>query len=80
MSDFILNGKNVGQVTVVAVSPDMAAVVRVDELSCDANALSRLAHTAFEHVSHPEFPADLIDLHRLALIGERGVARDDEQA
>jgi len=38
--NLILNGKNVGQVSVVAVSPDMAAVVRVDELSGDANALS----------------------------------------
>ena len=35
-------------------------------------------HAAFEHIPHAEFPPDLLHVDRLALVGESGIAGDDE--
>ena len=40
--------------------------------------LADAAHAAFEHVAHAEFAPDLLRVDRLALVGEGGVAGDDE--
>jgi len=37
------------------------------------------AHAAFEHVAHAQFARDLLHVHGLALVGEGGVAGDDEE-
>src|SRR5262249_3632819 len=52
---------------------------RIDELPGDAHARSRLAHAAFEDVTHPQLAPDLLHIDRLALIGERRVSGDYEQ-
>src|SRR5262249_45712223 len=51
----------------------------VDELAADAQAVYRLANAAFEHVPHTQLAAHLFDVDRLALVGEAGIAGDDEQ-
>ena len=53
----ILDGENVGEVTVEPVGPDVAAIGRVDELCGDAHAVARLAHAALQHVAHTQFTA-----------------------
>ena len=50
----------------------------VDELPGDADARSRPAHAAFQHVAHAEVAADLLHVDGAALVGEGRVARDDE--
>src|SRR5262249_53189306 len=37
------------------------------------------AQTAFEDVTHPEFPPNLLYVNSAALVGEAAVTRDDEQ-
>ena len=56
----------------------MNAGSRFDELAGDANAVARFANAAFEHIPHAKFPADLLYVHSAALVGEAGVAGDDE--
>ena len=62
-----------------AVRPEMRRGRSVDELPGDAHPVRRLAHAAFQHVAHAQFAADLPHVDRAALVGEAGVARDDEQ-
>jgi len=37
-------------------------------------------HRSFQRITHPEVPADLLHVSRLALVSEGGVARDHEAA
>ena len=57
--DFVLHGKDVFEVAVVALRPDMIARCAFDQLRCDTNAIACLAHAAFEHISHPELAGHL---------------------
>ncbi len=78
--DLALDGKDVGELTVVAVGPEVTAVLAVDELGGDAHARAGLADAAFQDEFDPEILAHLVHLHRLALVGKRRIARDNEQA
>jgi len=51
----------------------------IDELSRDAHPVGRFAHASFQDVAHPEFPAHLPYVKSASLVGEAGVASDDEQ-
>ena len=75
----VLDGEDVLEAAIVALGPDVMPIGCVDELRGDANAVPGFAHAAFEHVAHAKFAADLAHVDRLALVGERRVARDDEQ-
>src|SRR5215467_4593839 len=61
------------------VRPQMAARRGIDELATDAQAVRRLAYASFEHVSHSQFAAHLLYVHRLALVGEARISGDHEQ-
>ncbi|ANY83542.1 hypothetical protein BB934_35360 (plasmid) [Microvirga ossetica] len=80
MSDLVLNGEDVGEVTVVSVSPEMTAISAVDKLRGDAHARADFPDTAFQYKVDPEILAHLLRLHRFALVGEGCVACDNEQA
>ena len=60
------------------VGPDMRAGLGRDELGVDRDLLAEAAHAAFEHIAHAEFAPDLLGVDGLALVGEGGVAGDDE--
>jgi hypothetical protein len=79
VGNFILYCEYVGQVAVVMLCPDMTAGRGVIELRGDAYAIAASSDTAFEHVAHAELSGDLPHMDWLALIGERGVARDHEE-
>ncbi len=53
---------------------------RVHQLRIDAHAVVGFADTALQHIAHPEVPADLGDLHRLAFVDKGRVTSDDQQA
>ena len=79
LGDLVLHREHVGEVAVVALRPDVAAGGDVVELRRDAHALAVLAHAAFDHVADAELLGDLLHVDGLALVGERGVARDHEE-
>ena len=78
--DLVLNSKDVRELAVVSAGPDMSATLRLDELSCDADAFARPAHAAFKDIAHPELAADPTHIDRLSLVGVARVAGDDENA
>ena len=49
MHDVVLHLEDIGQIAVVAVSPQMRAVGRVDELRRDTHAIARPPNRAFQH-------------------------------
>ena len=77
--DLVLEREDVLQVAVVALGPDVVVGFGIDQLHRDAHPVAGLAHAAFDDVLHAELARDLLHVHRLALVLERGVARDDEQ-
>ena len=54
----VLDRENVGQLAVVALGPQMAAGLGVDQLGGDAHPLAAFADAAFDNVSDPEVAAD----------------------
>ena len=79
LGDPILKLEDVVERALIALGPEMAARLRVDELSGDAHAVRRLADAAFEHIAHAQVAADLLHIARPALVGEARIARDHEQ-
>jgi len=77
--DLVLDCEDVGEVAIEAVGPDVPAVLAVDQLAGDPDPPAGLADAALEDVPDAEFLADLLHPDRLALVGECGVAGDDEQ-
>ena len=58
------------------ISPDMCACSGINKLTGDANAVSRLAHTAFENKAHSEFATDLPHIDATPSVLEARIARD----
>jgi hypothetical protein len=79
LGDLVLERKNVGQIAVVVVSPQVLAGRAVDQLGGDAHAAAVLADAPLKDVTHPEFAPDLAYVDRLAFIDERRIARDHKK-
>src|SRR5262245_10644950 len=75
----VLQRKYVDDIAIIALSPNMRAGLRLNQLTGDAHAIARLANTAFKNVANAEFAADLLDVHRTTFVGEGRIARYDEQ-
>ena len=75
----VLDREDILKLAVVALSPNVPVGFRINQLHGDANAITRLSHASLKDVFNPEFARDLLHLHRLALVYEGRVARDDEQ-
>src|ERR1700722_15465687 len=56
----------------------MFAVLRVDELNVDPKAVAAALDASFERVANVQVAADFFHVNAFALVGEGGVARDDE--
>ena len=78
--DLVLDGENVGQIAIIAFGPDMAAAAAVDQLAGDPQAVAGLADAAFEQIADAKIGGDPLEVLRLALVGEAGVAADHKQA
>src|SRR5262249_38743064 len=77
--DFVLDGKDVDEITVIALSPHMCAGTGFDELGGDANTRSGFSDAALKNVTHTKFMADLFGVGSTRLIGKTGVSSDDKQ-
>ena len=58
----------------------MSPAPAVDQLRRYAHTVARLANAAFQHEVHPQLPGDLLHVDAAPFVGERGIARDHEQA
>src|SRR5205823_3672597 len=79
LRDFVLEGKYVFEVAIVALGPDVAPRRAIDQLRCDPHSSARLPYTALEDVANLELPRDLRHIDMLALERERGVTRRDPE-
>ena len=75
----VLNGEDVGEITIEAVGPDMAAADRIDQLRRDPDPPARLAHATLEYVANTECARHLGDRNRLPLIDKGRIPRDHVQ-
>jgi hypothetical protein len=66
----ILKVEYVFERTFKAVRPEMRAVARINELTGNAQAITRLAYTALKDIANAEFTSDLLDVDRFAFVGE----------
>ena len=62
-----------------SIGPDMHTGRAVNELTDKAQAIAGAPDATFEHVANAKFTPNLAEIDRFALVGERGVPRDDEQ-
>src|SRR5580693_3567732 len=69
--DFVLDGKDVGHLAVVALGPEMVSIRGLDELGRYADAVSGLADAPFQNVFDAQLAGDLRNFHILALEEER---------
>jgi hypothetical protein len=79
LGDLILHCEDVGEVAVVALSPDVLAGLGLDELRGDADPIADFAQAALEHIPHTQLAPDLLHIDSAALVGKAGIAGDDEQ-
>src|SRR6516164_6970969 len=75
----VLKLEDVLQFAIEPISPDVSPRSAIDQLTRDPHSPGRLAHTAFEHITNPQFATHLLDVNRLALVGERRVASDNKK-
>src|SRR5438105_350243 len=80
VGDFVLNGEDIGQITIKPLGPNMAAVLAPNELPSYPHTRSRLSHASFQDKSNAKLPTHLLHFHRLVFIGEGSVARDNKQS
>src|SRR5262249_34374328 len=74
-----LHVKNVVEVAVEVLGPDMGLVLDADQLGADANFSSFLARAALQYVIRPELLADLASRLLATLIGHSGGTGDDSE-
>ena len=76
---FILDRENVFERAVVSLRPQVSSGGGLNKLARNAKAIAGFSDTAFEHIAHSEFAADLFDVYGVALVGKAGVPGDDEE-
>src|SRR5262245_66161676 len=75
----VLDGKDILEVSVVVLGPEVAPSIGFDELGRYSDTVASAPHTALQNVAYAQFASDPAYVDRLALVLEAGVAGDDEQ-
>ncbi len=78
--DLVLHVEQIGDRLVETLRPEVAAALGVNQLDIDAHALAAALDAALEDIANVELAPDLLQVDGLALVGEGGVAPDDERA
>src|SRR5215472_19311277 len=68
--DLVLKRKDVGQLAIVTVGPEVLAADGIDQLGGNPYAVAALADAPFQDVAHPEFAPDLTYVHGPTFVGE----------
>ena len=71
--------KDILEVSIVALGPDVVPRTRLDQLCCNSHVVAGPADAAFEHVANTELIADFPDVSWLSFVCEGGMARYYEQ-
>ena len=79
LSDFILHNENIGEITVIALGPDMIAGLGLNKLCGHPDAVAGFTETAFEHVADAEFTPDLFHIDRTPLEGKGRIPGDHKK-
>ena len=77
--DLILDSKDITQLAVVALGPEMIALLRIDELDSNANLVTKATNAPFDNGSHSQLRPDLRDRETALLDDLRRGATDDPQ-
>ena len=73
--DFALNGKEIRDIAIVGLRPEVGIGAGIDELRVDAQMIAGALHAAFEEMRHAEFLSDLPQVTRFGLVlAGRGAA------
>ena len=75
--NLILNSKDILEVAIVSLRPQMIAVFNADKLSCDPQTIAGLSNASFKNVGHVELASYFAHVHLFAFERERRSARDD---
>ena len=78
-SDLILDIKDVAQLAIVSLGPDMLTRRRVDQLPCDADASSRSSNTTLKDVANPKLSSHISNIDGSTLVGKGRVSCDNEE-
>jgi len=70
LDHLVLGRKDVGEIAIESLGPEMTAGRCIDELRRDAHAVAGLAHTALEHEAHAKITPNVLHLRRPALVDE----------
>ena len=76
--DLVLQREQIARVAVEPFGPEMHVGLGIDQLGVDTDLVPRSADAAFNYIAHRQFVAYLLRINPLALIGERGIARNYE--
>ena len=79
-NNVVLHLEQIGQFLVETLGPEMRAGVAIDQLYVNAHAVAPALHPPLQRVAHVQVAADLPEIDRFTLVGEGGVAGDDERA
>ena len=71
--------KDVRQLAIKRIGPEMGIIRRFDQLHVHAHGIAALLHAAFQDVSYAKLPGDLRQVFRRALVMLRRCTRDDFQ-
>src|SRR6516162_6159090 len=77
--DVVLHREDVGQISVVALGPEMGTGGGIDKLTADAHPLPGPAHATLEDIAHAKVAANLLEIDGFSFVGECGIAGDDEK-
>src|SRR4029077_4051486 len=75
--DLALNPKDVSQLAIVGIGPQVGIGLRVNQLHIDPDLVGRSLYTTLQNVGYPKLLRDLGEIARLTFIALRGSARND---
>ena len=74
--DLALNAKDVSQLPIVGVCPEVGIGLRVNQLHIDPHLVGRFLHATLKNVRYAKLLRDFREIARLAVISLRGSARN----
>ena len=74
--DLALDAKDVSQLPIIGLGPEMGIGLRVNQLHIDPHLIGHFLHATFKDVRDAKLLRDLAEIGRFALILLRGSARD----
>src|SRR5262249_35791060 len=74
--NLVLQREQIASVAVKPLRPEMRIGLGIDQLGVDADLFPRPTDASFEYVAHAQFAADLLCVHLLVPVRERGISRD----